>query len=98
MAVWVFVGNRARFPSAVFAKKADADRWIRSRRVSGTLTRYPLDTAIYDWAVGRRIFTPKGPRQATPDFVARFTSAAQKHFHYDAGAANGNDDDEDGRP
>lgn len=78
--VWVFNGDGARLPSAVFASRESAERWIADNSLSGMLTAYPLDTSAYDWAIEKGYFTPKKPIRA--EFIAGFTSAYQEHYHY----------------
>ena len=56
--VWVFNGSKARFASAIFSSKQLAIDWITKNRLSGVLTRYPLDVSAYEWAVARGHFTP----------------------------------------
>jgi hypothetical protein len=57
--VWVFNGAPSSFPSAVFRTKELADAWISKHKVTGTLTRYPFDQGVYEWALERGYFTPK---------------------------------------
>lgn len=51
--VWIFNGVGGRFPSAVFADKASATRWISENRLTGTLTEYPVGISVFDWAVSK---------------------------------------------
>ncbi len=37
--VWIFNGINAKFPSAVFVAKADAESWIAKYCLSGVLTK-----------------------------------------------------------
>ncbi len=83
--VWVFNGATNHFPSAVFASRESAENWIRSNALTGTLTRYPVGQAVYDWAVATGRFTPKGEKHRTPGFIANFSSGAQEHFHFENG-------------
>jgi hypothetical protein len=83
--VWVFNGPRGMFPSAVFSKKELADNWIKLNRLTGTLTAYPLDISVYDWAVNNGCFKPKRDDQRTPEFIGKFSSASQEHYHYEDG-------------
>jgi hypothetical protein len=80
--VWVFHGSGATFASAVFTSRSAAEEWIRANQLRGTLTKYPLDVPVYDWAVDAGFFTPKRDDHRTPTFVGRFTSASQEHYHY----------------
>lgn len=49
--VWVFNGKRAIFPSGVFTSRENAEAWINEYGLEGTLTLYPLDQSVYDYAV-----------------------------------------------
>lgn len=83
--IWVFNGVGSKFPSAVFTEKEIAEQWIKINRLTGTLTAYPLDISIYDWAISNGYFTPKGDQHRTPEFIGKFTSASQEHYHYEDG-------------
>lgn len=83
--VWIFNGLKARFPSGVFTDREAAERWIEQHGLSGTLTAYPLDVGIYDWAVKIGYFKPKRDDQHTAEFIQRFSSASQEHYHYENG-------------
>ena len=90
--VWVVSGwgpetdepIRPKFPTGVFLTLADAERAIRRTRLSATVTQYPLNTTVYDWAVA------KGDFEALDDadgwYVQSWTSAiSQEHEHYEDG-------------
>lgn len=81
--VWVFNGARSIFPGGVFTSREMAEKWILKNNLIGTLTRYPLDSAIYDYAIENGWFQPKEPRHSEPEFIQRFTSASQEHYHYE---------------
>ena len=90
---WVFVFNGQvgdtiwqTFPAAVFSSKERADAWIAKHRLTGILTRYPLDKGVYEWTIERGYFTPKRDEQRTPSFIGRFSSAHTDHWHYEDGA------------
>lgn len=83
--VWVFNGARANFPSGVFTTKELATAWIAKHKLSGTLTRYPLDQGVYEWALERGYFKPKRDDQKTAEFIGRFSAAHQEHYHYEDG-------------
>ena len=53
--VWVFSGG-GDFPAAIFTTRDLADMWIASHELSGTLTKYPLDIGLYEWALNRGAF------------------------------------------
>jgi hypothetical protein len=83
--VWVFNGDNARFPSGVFASRQSAEAWISRHRLTGVLTKYPVDMGVYDWAVQNAFFTPKRPDQHSPNFIGGFTSASLDHVHFEDG-------------
>ncbi len=83
--VYVFHGNNATFCAAVFSSKELAEEWIAKQAVSGLLTAYPLNQSAYDWAIENDFFTPNKEHQSSANFIARFTSASQEHYHYELG-------------
>lgn len=83
--VWVFNGDKGRFPSAVFSSRARAEEWIATHALTGTLTEYPLDEGVYQWCLEKGYFKPKRPDQQTPEFIQNFSSASQQHEHYEGG-------------
>ena len=87
-AVWVFNGYGGQFPSAVFSSREKAEAWIAERRLSGVLTKYPVDVPVYEWAIACDAFRPKRPDQFEPAFIQRFSSASQEHYHYEDGRAD----------
>jgi hypothetical protein len=84
-AVWLFNGG-GDFPAAVFSTRGKAEAWIAERRLSGVLTKYPVDVPVYEWAIANGAFKPKRPDQSEPQFIGRFSSASQEHYHYTDGA------------
>lgn len=74
-------------PSAVFRTKEDAEVWISSLKLTGTLTAYPVSVSVYDWTVQMGYFTAKQPHHLTSQFVGRFSSAYLDHDHYSDGMA-----------
>jgi len=84
-AVWVFNGG-GTFPAGVFTTRERAEAWIADRRLSGTLTKYPVDVSVYDWAIAAGLFRPARPDQSAPEFVGRFSSASQEHYHFADGS------------
>ncbi|MCU0714236.1 MAG: hypothetical protein MUC43_19435 [Pirellula sp.] len=81
--VWVFNGVKASFPSGVFTSRENAEAWIKEHNLEGTLTLYPVDQSAYDNAIANGWFNPKLPHQKLPEFIQRFTSASQEHYHYE---------------
>jgi hypothetical protein len=80
--IWVFNGIRSQFPSGVFTSRELAEAWIEKHGLTGTLTLYPLDTGVYEWAIEKGTFKPKEDRHKTAAFIGRFSSAYQEHYHY----------------
>ena len=83
--VWVFTTPRSRFPGAVFTSRALAETWISKHNLIGTLTRYPLDQGVYEWAIEHRCFVPSEEQHRTREFIGGFTTASQEHYHYGDG-------------
>jgi len=81
--VWIFTGPKAQFPAGAFTGREAAERWIQQHRLSGTLTAYPVDVGVYDWAVAGGHFAPERDDQRSPEFIQRFSSATQEHYHYE---------------
>jgi hypothetical protein len=84
-AVWVFNGVKSTFPAGVFSTLAQAEAWIAGHKLSGTLTKYPVDIGVYEWARAQGFFEPKRPDHSSPGFIQTFSSASQEHYHYEAG-------------
>ncbi|WP_420042712.1 DUF7710 domain-containing protein [Cystobacter fuscus] len=59
-AVWLFTGQGAARPTAVFSRKQVADAWLAKTKFSGTLVAYPLDTSLYEMEshLARRALPP----------------------------------------
>jgi len=83
--IWIFNGPKSQFPSGVFTQRETAESWIRQHRLSGTLTAYPVDIGTYDWAVSAGHFKPERDDQRSAEFIQRFSSATQEHYHYEHG-------------
>lgn len=81
--VWVFSGEKSHYPSAIFAEKSEAERWISQMKLSGTLTKYPVGISVYEWAIGQGYFKPKTDNHLTAEFIGNFTTAGQEHYHYE---------------
>lgn len=82
--VWVFNGELARFPAAIFAQKSEAELWIYNNRLTGILTKYPLGQGLLDFCLENKLFDPKD-KILDPSFIEGFTSAYIDHFHYKVG-------------
>ena len=83
MEVWVFHGAGGQFTSGVFSSQEKAEEFINHYRLTGILTKYPIDKSAYDWALQEKVFTPRKPEHHEAAFIQRFTDASQEHYHYD---------------
>ena len=86
--IWIFTGG-GLFPSGVFSSRDLAEAWIGKHRLTGVLTKYPVDIGAYDWAIESGFFTPDRPDQSQSKFIGRFSSASQEHYHYEEGKIAG---------
>ncbi|MDX2047131.1 MAG: hypothetical protein SFU87_10110 [Chitinophagaceae bacterium] len=75
----------SKFCGGAFTQRQIAEAWIRDHKLSGVLTKYPVDTGVYDWAVRKQVFIPKKNEHYERNFIAGFTSASQEHYHYEDG-------------
>ncbi len=85
--VWAFSGNRNHFPSAVFTEPSKVEEWIKQHGLEGTLTAYPLDIGVYEWAVRRGIFKSTRAEHSSGEFIANCSSAAQEQYQYEKDTA-----------
>lgn len=81
--IWVFNGANGSFPGGVFETRNAAEAWISKHGLEGTLTLYPVDVGVYDWAVAEGHFTPKKDHERSKHFIGSFTSACMEHYHYE---------------
>jgi hypothetical protein len=79
--VWVFHGERAQFTSAIFTSFNLANIWIKNNKVSGILTEYPVNISCFEWAIENKYYIAK-ENDKRSNKIQKFTSHAQKHFHY----------------
>jgi len=83
--VWVFNGDNSRFASGVFSSIEKAEEWIAAHKLSGILTKYPLDMGVYEWTIQEGLFSVKKEEHKEPGFIGKFSSGSQEHFHYENG-------------
>lgn len=83
--VWVFCDDERRAPAAVFTQLSLALDWVAAQKSSGTLTRYPLDTGVYDWSVSAGLLEPVQDAQRTSEFIATYQSPHLDHLHFEDG-------------
>lgn len=84
--VWIFNGQNSKLTGGVFINKSKAEDWIRRYKLSGILTKYPMDISVYEWAIEKSIFKPKNENHYSADFIGGFTSASMEHYHYENGS------------
>ncbi len=93
--VWVFHGAKSGFPakaSAVFSSVEMAEYWIRNHGLSGTLSAFPLDEGMYDWAIRKNAISMKPDKLAEKlgdaGFIVDCLPASIDHFHYENGISD----------
>ncbi|UPK66734.1 hypothetical protein [Chitinophaga filiformis] len=84
--IWIFHGINGRFASGVFTERKLAEEWIFLHKLTGVLTAYPVNVGVFDWAIKSGVFKLQKEEHSNPEFVGKFTSAGQEHFHYENGA------------
>jgi hypothetical protein len=84
-AIWVFDGAKSQFPGGVFTSRELAEEWIAKHALTGTLTLYPINVGVYEWAIEKGFFNPKEDKHQTSEFIGRFSSTYQEHYHYEDG-------------
>lgn len=87
--VWIFHGEKAQFASGVFTSFEKAEAWIKQYNLSGMLTNYPLNEGVYNWALRLECFEVKKEQHTAPEFIQKFSSASQEHYHYEMGMREG---------
>lgn len=83
--IWVFTVAKRHFPGGIFTGREIADAWIAKNRLTGTLTRYPVDVGAYEWAINKGMFRPLKPHESEPEFIGGFSDAGMEHYHYEDG-------------
>lgn len=79
--VWVITGGGI-FPCGCFTSLEKAEEWIRTNKVTCTVTKYPLNECLYDYAVAHGYLKPHRKYQFLPKFKAKFSCANSEHYHY----------------
>ncbi|MCH2043649.1 MAG: hypothetical protein MK212_05865 [Saprospiraceae bacterium] len=87
--IWVFNAACSRYSGGNFENLADAEHWIQQNKLTGVLSKYPLNMGVLDWAIANDIVNMKPEKlalkQKDPNFVGGFTSASMEHHHYENG-------------
>ncbi len=79
--MWV-LNCGGNFPTGIFDSKEKAEEIIKKYDLKGTLTKYPINTTVYDWTIENDYFKPKNELHYKADFIGSFSSAYQEHYHY----------------
>lgn len=79
------------FSGGVFDSKDLAEKWIEKHKLSGVLTKYPVNTGVFDWMLEEgEIGTRLEERvRKDPKGIGGFTSASMEHYHYEDGICEG---------
>jgi hypothetical protein len=80
--MWIFNGESSRFASGVFSSRALAENWILTNKLTGLLTKYPVNQGVYEWSINNNLFSPKKDSEKSSEFIQKFTTASQEHYHY----------------
>jgi len=83
--IWLFHSINGRFAGGLFTEIELAEEWIFAHKLTGVLTAYPINVGVYDWAVKSGSFKPHKEEQYGAEFIGKFTTAGQEHFHYENG-------------
>jgi len=87
--IWVFNGARSRHSGGIFESLDIAEKWVRNNRLSGMLTKYPLNTGVFEWADENNLIRMREgkleEKRKDPIFIGGFTTAAMEHYHYEEG-------------
>jgi hypothetical protein len=87
--VWVFNASNKGLPGGIFENLNLAEKWISKNRLTGTLTRYPVNQGTLDWAIQNNMVNMKPEKLKAkvedPDFIGDFTTASMEHYHYENG-------------
>ncbi|WP_239427972.1 DUF7710 domain-containing protein [Snodgrassella communis] len=49
--VWVFKKDGIPMVSAVFSSLENADNWLKINKLTGVLTKMPIDIGGYEWCI-----------------------------------------------
>lgn len=58
---------------------------MKENKLTGVLTKCPIDTGVYDWVVDNNFFSATEEKNKTPLFMGKFTCATIEHFHFENG-------------
>jgi hypothetical protein len=89
--IFVFNGENANFALGIYSTKEKALDFIVTNKLSGVLTKYPLDIDVYNWTIEEDFFKVKNEQQKTAKFIQNFSSAYLEHWHIENGLIEGED-------
>lgn len=80
--LWIIQSCENQNIIGCFTEKQAAEKHIHQHQLKCTLTQYPIDISVYDWAIAHQYWTPKSDLQKSSKFKERFNSAYLDHDHY----------------
>ena len=87
--VWVFNSVRSQYSGEIFERIDEAELWIKEHRLTGVLTKYPINSGVLGWAEEHNLTNIKPEKlqqnKKDPIFVGGFTTASMEHYHYKDG-------------
>lgn len=91
--VWIFHEASSKYSGGVFTSISDAEAFVVKYKLSGMLTKYPLNQSVFDWAIENDMHNISAhkikEKSINPRFVGGFTTASQEHYHYENGEKRG---------
>jgi hypothetical protein len=83
--MYVFTGNKSIFPVGIFNEFELASQNIEKYKLSGILTKYPININLYEWALDNNFLEIKNESQKNPKFIEQFSCASTEHYHFEEG-------------
>ncbi|KAA6430319.1 hypothetical protein FOE74_20810 [Rufibacter glacialis] len=87
--IWVFNSSNKGLPGGVFDDQFLAEKWIAKNKLTGTLTKYPVNQGALDWAIQNNMVNMKPDKLKVkaqdPYFIGEFTTASMEHYHFEGG-------------
>lgn len=87
--VWVFNSPKQPLSGGIFESLSLAETWVKRNKLTGMLTKYPINQGTLDWAIQNNLVNMKpeklDAKKEDPDFIGGFTSASMEHYHYENG-------------
>ena len=87
--IWLFNDKSGGFVGGAFTDRSLAETWISDHKLSGVLTKYPINIGVFDWAEQNDLLSMKPEtlvrKRVDPKFIGKFTTAVQEHYHFQDG-------------